>query len=100
MEDLFVVEDLHNFGPHYVKTLRAWNDNFHRKWNDMRQRHDDHVRRMFEYFFLISAALFRARTMEYWHLVMTRQGAAQPPCRIGGVERAVPMFASASGSGR
>ena len=32
VEGLFVVEDLHNLGPHYDKTLMAWNDNFQRAW--------------------------------------------------------------------
>lgn len=86
MEGLFVIEDLHNFGPHYVKTLRAWNANFQNAWGRFAARHDERVRRMFEYFFLISAALFRARTMEYWHLVLTRQGDAQPPCRVACID--------------
>jgi len=82
IEGLFGAEDMHNFGPHYVQTLRDWNMNFDKSWIDFRGRHEERIRRMFEYFFLVSAALFRARTMEYWHLVMTRQGDPQPPCRV------------------
>ncbi|HEY1340313.1 MAG TPA: cyclopropane fatty acyl phospholipid synthase [Bryobacteraceae bacterium] len=85
-EGLFVIEDLHNFGPDYVRTLREWNRNFQNEWEGFRGRHDERTRRMFEYFFLISAALFRARTMEYWHVVMTRQGDPQPACRISCVD--------------
>jgi cyclopropane-fatty-acyl-phospholipid synthase len=85
-ENLLVLEDLHNFGPHYVITLRAWNSNLHREWSRFEGRYGDRVLRMFEYFFMVSAALFRARTMEYWHMVFTPQGAAQPPSRISCAE--------------
>ena len=27
MDGLFSVEDVHNFSPHYIQTLRCWNDN-------------------------------------------------------------------------
>jgi cyclopropane-fatty-acyl-phospholipid synthase len=86
MEGLFTTEDVHNFGPHYVRTLRDWNANLQSCWGEFRDRHEEPVRRMLEYFFLVSAALFRARTMQYWHVVMTRQGDAQPPCRVSCVD--------------
>jgi cyclopropane-fatty-acyl-phospholipid synthase len=82
MEGLWATEDVHNFGPQYVRTLRDWNANFQGSWRQFRGRHEEPVRRMFEYFFLVSAALFRARTMQYWHVVATRQGDAQPACRV------------------
>jgi len=31
-EGLFVAEDLENFGPSYLHTLRAWNQNFNQAW--------------------------------------------------------------------
>jgi cyclopropane-fatty-acyl-phospholipid synthase len=99
MEGLFTTEDVHNFGPHYVRTLRDWNSNFQHAWSGFRNRHEESVRRMFEYFFLVSAALFRARTMQYWHLVTTRQGDAQPACRISCVDcethQTAPAYAEA-----
>jgi hypothetical protein len=84
-----------------VQTLRDWNANLQSGWGDFRERHEEPVRRMFEYFFLVSAALFRARIMQYWHLVMTRQGDAQPACRVSCVDcesrlaESVPMHAEA-----
>ncbi|MGA3073123.1 MAG: cyclopropane fatty acyl phospholipid synthase [Bryobacteraceae bacterium] len=86
MEGLFTAEDIHNFGPHYVRTLRDWNTNLQSAWSRFANRYDDRVRRMFEYWFLVSAALFRARTMQYWHVVMTRQGDRQPACRVACVD--------------
>jgi cyclopropane-fatty-acyl-phospholipid synthase len=81
-EGLFVAEDLHNFGPHYVKTLRAWNDNLQRAWPQLARRYDERVRRIFEYYFLMSAGYFRARTVQNWQLVLTPQGAPQSQCRL------------------
>jgi cyclopropane-fatty-acyl-phospholipid synthase len=82
MEGLFVIEDIHNIGPSYTRTLRAWNDNFQRVWPSLGGRHEERTRRMFEFFFLAVAGFFRARDMQNWHLVMTRQGADQPACRV------------------
>jgi cyclopropane-fatty-acyl-phospholipid synthase len=82
-ERLFVAEDLHNFGPDYALTLRAWNANFQAAWPSLRARYDERTRRLFEYYFLAMAALFRARAMQNWHLVLTKAPAPQPPCRRG-----------------
>jgi cyclopropane-fatty-acyl-phospholipid synthase len=81
MEDLFVIEDVHNFGPHYIKTLRAWRQNFAARWHGLADEYDERVRRTFDYFFQASAAAFKARSMQYWHLLMTKTGAPQPPFR-------------------
>lgn len=80
-EGLFVLEDLHNFAPSYVATLRAWYVNLQRSWPSLSARHGESLRRMFEYFLLACAAAFRARELQYWHLVLTRPGTAQPRCR-------------------
>ena len=34
-EELWVIEDWHNFGPDYDRTLMAWYDNFERHWNEI-----------------------------------------------------------------
>jgi cyclopropane-fatty-acyl-phospholipid synthase len=81
-EGLFVAEDLHNFGPDYVKTLRMWNDNLQRAWPELRARYDERVRKIFEYYFLMNAGYFRARTVQNWQLVLTPQGTPQPQCRV------------------
>jgi cyclopropane-fatty-acyl-phospholipid synthase len=75
---LFVVEDLHNFAPSYVRTLRAWNDNFQAAWPRLAGRYDERTRRMFEYFFLTVAGAFRARDLQHWHVLLSRAGSPQP----------------------
>jgi cyclopropane-fatty-acyl-phospholipid synthase len=83
VEGLFVVEDVHNIGPSYVKTLRAWNANLTAAWPSLATRHDDRVRRMFEFFFLTVAGFFRARDFQNWHILLSKQGAPQPRGRAG-----------------
>jgi cyclopropane-fatty-acyl-phospholipid synthase len=81
IEGLFVMEDLHNFGPSYARTLRAWNRNLQEAWPRLWRRYGEHTRRMFEYFFLVVAGAFRARDLQHWHLVLTKPGTPQPACR-------------------
>jgi cyclopropane-fatty-acyl-phospholipid synthase len=94
-EGIFVAEDVHNFGPDYVKTLRAWNARLRQAWPTLRARYDERVRKTFEYFFLTIAGFFRARALQHWHLVLTPPGAPQPAfCRLTEVrrERVAPLL--------
>jgi len=80
-EGLFVIEDLHNIGPHYDKTLMAWHDNFQRAWPSLKDRFDDRFKRMWEYYLLSCAGAFRARDIQLWQIVLTKYGRTQPVCR-------------------
>ena len=82
MEGLFVMEDWHNFGPDYDKTLMAWHRNFEKAWPRLRERYGERFRRMWRFYLLSSAGGFRSRTTQLWQLVMTRNGRPQPDCRI------------------
>ena len=75
---LFVVEDWHNFGPDYDRTLMAWHRNFLTAWPTFAERYGDRFRRMWEFYLLSSAAAFRARSTQLWQIVMTREGRRQP----------------------
>lgn len=81
MEKLFVVEDLHNIGPHYDKTLMAWYANFEKAWPELSSQFDERFFRMWRYYLLSSAGGFRSRDTQLWQIVMTRQGTPQPRCR-------------------
>jgi len=73
MEKFFILEDFHNFGPDYVKTLRQWNNNMEQSWDDLKSKgYIETQRKMFRIFFCVCAALFRSRAMQYWHLVLTK----------------------------
>ena len=81
VEGLFVMEDWHNLGPHYDRTLMAWNENFQRAWPDLRSRYDERFKRMWEYYLLSCAGAFRARRIQLWQIVFTKRGTPQPTCR-------------------
>jgi len=81
IEGLFVLEDLHNLGPHYDKTLMAWNRNFQEAWSTLKGSYDERFKRMWEYYLLSCAGAFRARSIQLWQLVLTKYGTPQPSCR-------------------
>lgn len=81
-EGLFVVEDWHNLGPHYDRTLMAWYGNFQKAWSSLRKRYDERFRRMWEYYLLSCAGAFRARRIQLWQIVFTSHGTPQPACRF------------------
>jgi cyclopropane-fatty-acyl-phospholipid synthase len=90
VEKLFVIEDWHNLGPHYDKTLMAWNANFQQAWPRLKEKYDDRFKRMWEYYLLSCAGAFRARSIQVWQAVMTKHGTgtAQPRCRDGSSHQA------------
>jgi cyclopropane-fatty-acyl-phospholipid synthase len=82
MEGKFIMEDWHNFGPDYDKTLLCWHDNFEKAWPELSQKYGERFHRMWRYYLLSCAGGFRARSMQLWQIVMTRLGAPQPDCRM------------------
>ena len=81
VEGLFVMEDLHNIGPHYEKTLMAWHENFQKAWTILKKRYDDKFKRMWDYYLLSFAGAFRARNIQIWQIVLTKYGTPQPSLR-------------------
>ena len=73
-EGLFVVEDMHNFGVDYDKTLMAWAKNFEKEWPKLREKYDDRFYRMWRYYLYSCAGAFRARTLQLWQFVLSPQG--------------------------
>jgi cyclopropane-fatty-acyl-phospholipid synthase len=77
LENLFVVEDWHNFGTDYDKTLMAWLANFDAAWAELsanNPRYDERFRRMWRYYLSSSAATFRTRRDQLWQLTLSPQG--------------------------
>jgi cyclopropane-fatty-acyl-phospholipid synthase len=73
-EGLFVMEDWHNFGVNYDRTLLAWWHNFDAAWPRLRERYGDRFYRMWRFYLLSSAALFRARSIQLWQVVYSPRG--------------------------
>ena len=82
MERDFVMEDWHNFGPDYDKTLMAWHANFEKAWPELMAAYGERFRRMWRYYLLTSAGAFRARHLQLWQIVLSRRGTPQPECRF------------------
>jgi cyclopropane-fatty-acyl-phospholipid synthase len=74
LEGSFVIEDWHNFGADYDRTLLAWDENFRRHWPRLQQHFDDRFYRMWRYYLLVCAGSFRARENQLWQIVLSKQG--------------------------
>jgi cyclopropane-fatty-acyl-phospholipid synthase len=72
MEKLWVVEDWHNFGPDYDKTLLAWWKNFERAWPTLQAQYGPRFYRMWKYYLLGCAGGFRARKLQLWQIVLSK----------------------------
>lgn len=72
--DLFVMEDWHNFGADYDKTLMAWAERFEDGCDRDKFKHTEKMRRMFRYYLLSCAGAFRARDLQLWQIVLSPHG--------------------------
>ena len=89
-DEWFVVEDLHNFGADYDRTLLAWHSNFCRHWPRFRDRLGDRFFRMWQYYLLSCAGAFRARELQLWQWVLSKNGVT------GGYRRPVGNFGASA----
>ena len=82
-EGLFVLEDWHNFGPDYDRTLMAWQDNFLAAWPQLKESEglDERFYRMWRCYLSSCAGAFRARGLNLWQIVLSH----------GDVPRYVPV---------
>ncbi|MCM7774876.1 cyclopropane fatty acyl phospholipid synthase [Enterobacter asburiae] len=71
-EPYFVMEDWHNFGPDYDKTLMAWNRRFQAAWPTLKARYPERFRKMFTYYLNACAGTFRVRNIQLWQVIFTR----------------------------
>ncbi|HEX9740278.1 MAG TPA: cyclopropane fatty acyl phospholipid synthase [Ignavibacteriaceae bacterium] len=75
IEGLFVMEDWHNIGADYDKTLMAWYQNFKNNWDKLKKKYGEGFYRMWIYFLLSSAGAFRARNKnQLWQIVLSKNG--------------------------
>lgn len=74
LQGIFIVEDWHNFGQYYDPTLMAWNENFQKNYESLKDKYDQRFKRMWEYYLLMCAGTFRARRNQLWQLVLSKKG--------------------------
>jgi cyclopropane-fatty-acyl-phospholipid synthase len=70
LEPWFTVEDLHNFGLDYVRTLEAWRERFDAAWPRLESGYGPEFRRLWHYYLAASTASFRARRNHLWQFVL------------------------------
>lgn len=73
LEGRFLIEDWHNFGRDYDRTLMAWHENFVRSWPEIASRYSPRFFRMWQYYLLSCAGYFRSRQGQLWQLVLTKR---------------------------
>lgn len=79
-EQLLVMEDWHNIGIYYDKTLTSWFTNFDQNWPRLQGSYDETFYRMWKYYLLSLAGAFRSRTIQVWQIVLSKKG------RLGGYQ--------------
>lgn len=73
-EGLFVIEDIHNFGADYDKTLMQWYKNFEAAWPKLKKNYSETFHRMWRLYLLSCAAGFRMRTLSLIQTVLSPKG--------------------------
>ena len=76
-EGLFTLEDLHNFGADYDKTLIAWHTNFEKTWHELegtKPEYTERFHRMWRYYLLSCAGSFRCRDIHLYQIVYSKNG--------------------------
>lgn len=83
-EGLFTMEDWHNFGSDYDQTLMAWFKNFDAAWPKLKEKYavpceasaekGRRFYRMWKYYLLSCAGVARAREMQLWQIVLSKNG--------------------------
>lgn len=72
-EKLFVLEDVQNLGPHYDRTLLEWHRRFRAHVESGKHELTTRFERMWTYYLLTCAAMFRARSVQLWQVVLSKE---------------------------
>lgn len=73
VEAYFLIEDVHNFGPDYDRTLMSWHDNFRQYFLPrMIGPTEQRFYRMWSYYLQVCAGAFRARDLQLWQIVLSK----------------------------
>ena len=75
-EGVLIVEDVKNIGPNYDPTLLAWEENFRRTWPRFADRYGERFRRMWRFYLLSCAGAFRARSLQVFSILFSKEGTA------------------------
>jgi len=74
IEASWIIEDWHNFGFDYYKTLVAWEKNFDEKWPSLKDSHGQKFHIMWKMYLHIAQAAFFTRSFQLWQIVLSKDG--------------------------
>jgi len=74
IEKMFKMEDWHNFGYDYSKTLLACLRILTRAWPKLSDKYGERFYRMWKFYLLSMAGDFKARHTELWQIVLSPRG--------------------------
>ena len=100
LEGRFIVEDWHNFGPDYDRTLMCWAERFDAAWARLSAGYDEGFRRMFRYYLLSCAGFFRSRQGQLWQLVLSGPARREAYRSVRPPWSAAPPAASPAAAGQ
>jgi cyclopropane-fatty-acyl-phospholipid synthase len=75
-EGVFIVEDVKNIGPNYDPTLLSCEENFRCAWPRFADRYGERFRRMWRFYLLSCAGAFRARSLQVFSILFSKEDAA------------------------
>mmetsp|Transcript_37565 Transcript_37565/g.87936 ORF Transcript_37565/g.87936 Transcript_37565/m.87936 type:complete len:496 (+) Transcript_37565:76-1563(+) len=78
----FILEDFHNFGHDYAKTLAAWSVNAEEFFRENPTAYSEEFKRMWRYYLQMCEALFELRINQLWQFVLSPR-----PTYRKGIER-------------
>ena len=67
----FQIQDWHNFGKYYAKTLKAWYKNINEKWHEIPQ-YNEKFRKMWNFYLLACAVVFDLCHLQLWQILITK----------------------------
>lgn len=72
-EGIFILEDWENIGPDYDRTLMAWWEQFDASWPTLSIDMNDQFYRLWKYYLLSCAGLFRSRQGQLWQIILSKK---------------------------
>lgn len=69
----FAIEDWHNFGSDYDRTLMQWWARFNGAWPHLTERYGERFYRLWKYYLLSCAGFFRSHQGQLWQLVLAQR---------------------------
>jgi hypothetical protein len=71
LDGRFLIEDWHNFGRVYDRTLMAWWANFDAAWPSLKQKCGERFHRRWRYYLMCCTGPFRSRQGQLWQLLFS-----------------------------